>query len=88
MITRINNHFGKIYHSRQVQKDDKMHFHKYRNIFQCNMYYKIALSSFDWKVKFSFQNMLINLATVNAMPKCKARGNRRRDVEAPNIQLF
>lgn len=88
LITRINNHLCNIYQSRQVQKDDKMHFHKYRNIFQCNIHYKILLYSFDSKVKFSFQNMLINLATVNAMLKWKAIGNCRRDAEAPNMQLF
>lgn len=70
-----NSHLYEIYQSRQVEKDDKMYFYEYRNIFQCDLYYKIPLSYSDWKAKLSFQNVLINLATVNVMLKCKVNGN-------------
>ena len=42
-----NSHLCEIYQSRQVEKDDKMHFYEYRYIFQCNLYYKIPLSYSD-----------------------------------------
>lgn len=42
-----NSHLYEIYQSRQVEKDDKMYFYEYRNIFQCDLYYKIPLSYSD-----------------------------------------
>ncbi|PKU28959.1 hypothetical protein llap_20737 [Limosa lapponica baueri] len=37
------------------------------------------------KAKLSFQNMLINLAAVNVMLKCKVNGNCKRNVGTPNM---
>lgn len=42
-----NSHLYEIYQSRQVEKDDKMYFYEYRNVFQYNLYYKIPLSHSD-----------------------------------------